>query len=201
MTDDKRLVPTVRRIIYQGENMVDEIKFLLPQKYENFEISGSTVMIQYIENEKIYFQEKLNMDDHPFRDNILSFSLPVDSAFTYKEGELEIQLLITKEDSSKNQKQILKTSTCHVLISPSYKYDQEDISEPSLPFKIKEINEKLAVINTILKEKADNISLDASTGEITLISSGEKIGNILSLKDLGNAIADHADDGLINILI
>ena len=35
MDEHKQLVTTVRQTIYQRENLVDKIQFLLPEEYEN----------------------------------------------------------------------------------------------------------------------------------------------------------------------
>ena len=60
---------------------------------------------------------------------------------------------------------------------------------------------KLEVMDSVLATKADNISLDSESGEIILSSSGSKVGNAISANELGNTIAEHTVDGLVNVLI
>ena len=50
-------------------------------------------------------------------------------------------------------------------------------------------------------EKADDIKLDTSTGELYLVSKNDKIGTPIVLDDLSDAIADHSDEGLVTMMI
>ena len=50
-------------------------------------------------------------------------------------------------------------------------------------------------------EKADDIKLDTSTGELYLVSKNDKIGTPIALDDLSDAIADHSDEGLVTMMI
>lgn len=49
MDSDKQLIPTIRQAIYRGENMMDDVKFLLPLTYKKFDLSEFTVVLQYIQ--------------------------------------------------------------------------------------------------------------------------------------------------------
>lgn len=194
MDSDKQLIPTIRQAIYRGENMMDDVKFLLPLTYKKFDLSEFTVVLQYIQNNKIVHEETLTMDNPPLRNDRLSFSLQLNSIFTKKEGKLKIQLRVTKIDTEASVQYILKTSDCCIDILPSYYYETGDESEA-------EIGSKLEVMDSVLATKADNISLDSESGEIVLSSSGSKIGDSISAKDLGDTIVEHTTDGLVNILI
>lgn len=96
---------------------------------------------------------------------------------------------------------ILKTSDCCIDILPSYYYETGDESEAEIGSKLEEIGSKLEVMDSVLATKADNISLDSESGEIVLSSSGLKVGDSISAKDLGDTIVEHTTDGLVNILI
>lgn len=201
MDSDKQLIPTIRQAIYRGENMMDDVKFLLPLTYKKFDLSEFTVVLQYIQNNKIVHEETLTMDNPPLRNDRLSFSLQLNSIFTKKEGKLKIQLRVTKIDTEASVQYILKTSDCCIDILPSYYYETGDESEAEIGSKLEEIGSKLEVMDSVLATKADNISLDSENGEIVLSSSGSKIGDSISAKDLGNTIVEHTTDGLVNILI
>lgn len=201
MDEDKQLIPTIRQAIYRGENMIDDVKFLLPLTYKKFDLSEFTVKLQYIQNKKIVYEETLTLDNPPLRTDRLSFSLQLNSIFTQKEGEMEVQLRATKIDIDAAIQYILKTSTCYIDILPSYCYETGDEPETEISSKLEEIGSKLEVMDSVLATKADNISLDSESGEIILSSSGTKIGNAISAKNLGDTIVEHATDGLVNVLI
>ncbi len=201
MDEDKQLTPTIKQAIYRGENMMDDVKFLLPLTYKKFDLSEFTVKLQYIQNQKIVHEEILTLDDPPLRTDRLSFSLQLNSIFTQKEGELEVQLRATKVDIDAAIQYILKTSTCYIDILPSCYYETGDEPEAEIGSKLEEIGSKLEVMDSVLATKADNISLDSESGEIVLSSSGSKVGNAISAKDLGDTIAEHTTDGLVNVLI
>lgn len=201
MDRDKQLTPTITQAIYRGENMMDDIKFLLPLTYKKFDLSEFTVTLQYIQNKKIVYEELLTLDNPSIRTDRLSFSLQLNSIFTRKEGELEIQLRATKVDIESSTQYILKTSSCCIHILPSYYYETGDESEEEIGAKLEEMDSKLNVMNSVLATKADNITLDSANGEIILSSSGTKVGNSISAKDLGDTIAEHTIDGLVNVLI
>ena len=59
MDSDKQLIPTIKQAIYRGENMMDDVKFLLPLTYKKFDLSEFTVTLQYIQNKKIVYEEIL----------------------------------------------------------------------------------------------------------------------------------------------
>ena len=201
MDEDKQLTPTIKQAIYRGENMMDDVKFLLPLTYKKFDLSEFTVKLQYIQNQKIVYEETLTLDNPPLRTDRLSFSLQLNSVFTQKEGELEVQLRATKVDTDAAIQYILKTSTCYIDILPSCYYETGDEPEVEIGSKLEEMGSKLEVMDSVLATKADNISLDSESGEIILSSSGAKVGNAISAKDLGDTIAEHTIDGLVNVMI
>lgn len=201
MDSDKQLIPTIKQAIYRGENMMDDVKFLLPLTYKKFNLSEFTVTLQYIQNKKIVYEETLTLDNPPLRTDRLSFSLQLNSIFTQKEGELEVQLRATKVDVDAAIQYILKTSTCYIDILPSCHYETGDATEAEIGSKLEEIGSKLEVIDSVLATKADNISLDSENGEIILSSSGSKIGDAISANELGNTISEYTVDGLVNVLI
>lgn len=201
MDDEKQLTPTIKQPIYRGENLVNEIKFLLPLTYKEFDLSEFTVTLQYIHRGLIVCEEDLIMDNPSLRADRLSYSLKLDSVFTKREGRIEVQLRITKVNIETAEQYILKTSSCFVDILPAKRYYTTQDEESELSTKLEEMNSKIEILNTILATKADDIVLDSENEELYLSSSGYKIGNAIPTKNLGDVIADSSVDGLVNVLI
>jgi len=201
MDNDKKLTPTIKQPIYRGENLVNNIKFLLPLTYNGFDLSEFTVTLQYIHRGLIVCEEVLIMDSPSLRPDRLSFSLRLDSVFTKREGRIEVQLRIAKVNTETAEQYILKTSSCFVDVLPAKKYYVTSDEEGELSTKLEEMNSKIDIFNSILATKADDIKLDAEREELYLTSSGLKIGNAISANSLGDVIADSSTDGLVNVLI
>ena len=201
MDDEKQLTPTIKQPIYRGENLVNDIKFLLPLTYKEFDLSEFTVTLQYVHRGLIVCEEVLLMDSPSLRPDRLSYSLRLDSVFTKREGRIEIQLRITKVNTETAEQYILKTSSCFIDILPAKRYYVTKDEEGELSTKLEEMNSKIEIFNSILATKADDIVLDSENEELYLSSSGYKIGKAISTKELGDVIADSSTDGLINVLI
>ena len=56
------------------------------------------------------------------------------------------------------------------------------------------------LIEAIDKNKADDIKLDLDEKSLYLTNNGEKTGTPIALNDLGNAISDNTEDGLVSVI-
>lgn len=200
MDYEKNLIPTVRQPIYKGENLIDKIVFLLPLKYDDFDLSDFTVTIQYVKFGKIVHEEELSKDEIPYNESRLSYSLDIDSVFTKSWGRKEIQLRISKADADKGLDHVMKTSSCFVWVFPATEYAMTEEEEQDFPTKLEELNNSIEIIKEILKTKAEDIVIDANSKEIYLSVDGYKVGTGVTVDDFGNAIADYTESGLVKVL-
>lgn len=127
MNDDKSLTKTVVRTLYQGENLVDKFRFLIPISYNNLHLADFTTTLKYIDQGNIVHSEKLLLSDDLYKEHMLCFHLPVDSELTKFAGDITIHLVLNK-----GKQHILhsgETTVTICAVNPCYQY----IDTPSAP--------------------------------------------------------------------
>jgi len=208
LNKDKSLIASIRTTLYQHESLVDKIQFLLPQNYEDIDIYNGnyTVIVKYLDQANVVQSEILEKDDDLYKDYV-RFVFPVTSKLTRFAGDVKIWLSIigiNTDDSIKSE--VLHTDGLAIKINPL-----EDIygfiPDESLQTLDKKILELQAVVKannmtveSIDKNKADNIKLDLDEKSLYLTNNGVKTGSAIALNDLGDAIADNTEDGLVSVI-
>ena len=180
------------------------------------DMSKFTVMLEYLTPvSKQYKSEILTLtvddDGNPktYKDR-LEYKLPFDTYFTSEAGDIEVQLTFTAVDldaDGNGYQYVRKTSTATITITPISAWsdivpdkalnaiDQRLIETQKQIKALEELNDVSAVT------KADNITLDSETNTIALTANGKKIGDAISISELGNSIADNTDAGLIKMVV
>ena len=180
------------------------------------DMSKFTVMLEYLTPvSKQYKSEILTLtvddDGKPktYKDR-LEYKLPFDTYLTSEAGDIEVQLTFTAVDldaDGNGYQYVRKTSTTAITITPISAWsdivpdkalnaiDQRLLETQKQIKALEELNDVSAVT------KADNITLDSETNTIALTANGEKIGDAISISELGNSIADNTDAGLIKMVV
>ena len=217
VTNDNELKVTVKERIMQRSKLVDSFHFLVDQLYkDNIDMTGFTVTMEYIlPVSKKYVTETLvlKLDEEGntalYKDK-LEYCLKFDTNLTAEAGEIEVQLTFTKTELDAEgvaTQYVRKTSPCTITIVPITAWSDiiPDSALTALDQKILKIDEQIqaladsAVLYT--NDKADNIVLDTETHEIYLTANGEPIGDRITIDELGDAIVDIEDEGLIQVII
>lgn len=89
MNTDKSLIQTKKMTIYQRENLVDKIKFLIPQKYEDLNLEELKVVLKYVDQGNIAHAEYLQKEDALY-ENMLSYILPINTSLTRFCGDIKL---------------------------------------------------------------------------------------------------------------
>lgn len=162
MNPDKSLVITKQTNIYRKENMVDKLKFLFPEKYQELELADCTATLKYTDTNNVPHAEILQKDEKLYKGK-LAYTLPLDSELTEFPGDINLRVTFTKLDMDTQTQYTMHTGEVTISILPLSDY-YNFVPEESLEFvdqmvgtlqaKIEAI-EKLA--ETYDKEKADNI--------------------------------------------
>ena len=190
MGQDKSLITTVKETIYRREKLVDKIQFLIPQKYNDINLSDFTVVLKYCDQVNIAHSEFLSKDDVLYK-NHLRFFLPIDTNITKYDGDIKIRLTLSKVDAESKKQYVLHTGETVITVLPLSDY-YAFVNDESLEFvdqivgnleaKIDEV-EKIAAIYD--KEKADDLSYEDN--KLQLTSNGEKIGKAIVITSGGGA--------------
>lgn len=180
------------------------------------DMSKFTVMLEYLTPVSKQYKSEiltLTVDDEgklkTYKDR-LEYKLPFDTYLTSEAGDIEVQLTFTAVDldaDGNGCQYVRKTSTTTITITPISAWsdiipdkalnaiDQRLLETQKQIKALEELNDISAVT------KADNITLDSETNTIALTANGEKIGDAISISELGNSIADNTDAGLIKMVV
>lgn len=206
MRDDKSLITTVRQKLYQREKLVDKIRFLLPQKYNDYDLSEFTVAFIYTDPVNVPHVIVLERDEELYKEH-LSYHLQVDTNLNKMAGDIIGHLLITKIDTDDLKQYLLESGEVTITISPlkdlySYVPDESLDFVSQLLGKVDARLEAQDILAEAYDEnKADNIILDTETEEIYLTAKGNAIGNKISLNSLGDSLAECTDEGLVQVIL
>ena len=207
MNSDKSLVCTIKTTLYQRDKLVDKLQILIPQTYEDINLSDFMAILKYVDQGNEVHSEILIQDEELYKDSYLRYTLPIDTNLTRFAGDIKLCLTLNKVDMEEMKEYSLNTGETTITIAPLSDY-YSFISDKSLSVidqKVNELNVKLEAIDkmatTYDETKADNIKLDKDTSEIYLTAHDKQIGDKSTINDLGNVIAEETKDGLIPIIL
>lgn len=196
MDRTKNLITTEKTYLYQRENLVDKIQFLLPQKYSDLDISSCTIVLKYVDAANIPHAEILQKDVELYK-NKLRYTLPIDTALTRYAGDIYFNLTCTKVDMDTQKQYVLHTGETTLSILPIQDY-YAFVPDESLDFVDQLVGSLEANIEAMAKvadiydqEKADNITYEDN--KIQLTSDGRKIGNSITI-----ATDESGNPGIVN---
>lgn len=205
-SEDKSLQATVRTKIYQRESLVDKFRFLIPQTYNDVDLSDFAVVLKYLDQGNEAQTEILTREDELYKD-YYSYILPVDTNLTRFAGDITLHLTMSKVDMEEMKEYSLETGETTITISPlsDYYHFTSNKTFDVITQKVNELNVKLEAMDKMAAaydaSKADNIKLDTESSELYLTSNGKTVGDKISLNDLGDEIADTTEDGLIKVVL
>lgn len=199
LNKDKSLLATERIKIYQREKLVDKVQFILPQSYEEIDLTNKNVSIilKYVDQEGNAQSEFLVKDDELYKDNYVRCELPIDTNITKFAGNITLHLTIIYLDVENQINQVMHSSETILTISP-LKDMYVNINDKSLEIldqKIIELQASIEAANilneSIDKNKADDLSYEDNT--LQLMSNGKKIGTPQTLDQLNEFEIVHFD--------
>ena len=207
MNSDKSLVCTSRTTLYQRDKLVDKLQILIPQTYEDINLSDFTAVLKYVDQGNEVHSEILIQDEELYKESYLRYTLPIDTNLTRFAGDIKICLTFNKVDMEEMKEYSLNTGETTITIASLSDY-YNFVSDKSLSVidqKVNELNVKLEAVDKMStaydETKADNIKLHKETSEIYLTAHNKQIGDKIAINDLGNAIAEETKDGLIPIIL
>ena len=199
LNKDKSLLATERIKIYQREKLVDKVQFILPQSYEEIDLTNKNVSIilKYVDQEGNAQSEFLVKDDELYKDNYVRCELPIDTNITKFAGNITLHLTIIYLDVENQINQVMHSSETILTISPlnDMYVNINDKSLEILDQKIIELQASIEAANilneSIDKNKADDLSYEDNT--LQLMSNGKKIGTPQTLDQLNEFEIVHFD--------
>ena len=188
MNDDKSLRATQKTILYQREKLVDKMQFLIPNTYEDVDLTDFTTVLKYKDQGSVAHMEILTKDETQGYEGYTTYTLPIDTNLTQFAGDIEIRLTLLKTDLENKTQYVLHTGEIIITISTLEDY-YTFVTDESLEYIDKivgNLDAKIEALNKISEiydeTKVDNI-VRYEDGKIQLTSNGIPIGDSVSVID------------------
>lgn len=188
INEDHSLIHTNRKRIMCGSNMIDSIRFLVNQFYNDLDMMKVNTVLEYkTPISKTYGTLVLEPSEELYK-NKVEFLLPIDIRFTSESGELEFNINFTylsTNDDGTFKEQVRPICSTSILIEDTAHWSDYISDSTSNLDNLTQImleNQKIleqqkVYAEMIALEKADGIAKDEETNEIYLTSNGKEIGN------------------------
>ncbi len=116
---NKTLIKTAEINLYQGESLVDKIKFLIPKFYKDLSLEDFEVSVKYTIPGNVGRKETLTKSEVVYEDSYFCYLFPVDSKITAFAGNVSLSLVLTKEDQISKKIYVMRTSSVSLPIIPT----------------------------------------------------------------------------------
>lgn len=194
LNDTNELITSVKERIMQRSKLVDSLHFLVDPIYKGLDMSGFTVMMEYIlPVSREYHSEILVKSDALYKEK-LEYKVPFDTNLTKEAGNVEVQLTFVKvslDADGENIQQVRKTSPTIIKILPISAWS-DIVADNALGAIDQRLIQAEAMIQAvgemaqyIDENKADNITYNEEDNYIQLTANGNPIGDKIVLKSIG----------------
>ncbi len=99
---NKNLLVKQDAVIYQHENLIDNLKILIPQEYNGHALKDFDVYLQYENITNNVKNIKLNLTEETYKDMMI-YALPIDNELTHGASKLKICLKFRKIEKKGSQ--------------------------------------------------------------------------------------------------
>lgn len=190
INEDNTLVATQKERIMKRSKLVDNLVFLVRPEYKGYDMSDSTVVMEYILPISRMYKTVTLVKSEDMYNGFLKYTIPFDTDLTSEAGEIEFKLTFAladiDADGNKIQRvrktdagtiQIIPTSAWSDIIPDSAlsALDQRLIKQDAQMKELREISEVLS------DTKADNLRYNTSNGELQLVAGSKAIGNKVTI--------------------
>lgn len=205
MDDSKFLKISTNAVLYEGENKIDMIQFLIPFEYDGTDLTDFTIALEYTTPDRSSYVDILEKDEDLYKEKYIRCTLPVTTRLTKLAGDVQLQLTMNKVDSEQLVQYTLHTSKIYVTVhsyEDFYKFSDESLKEMDkiigkLDAKIGFLNEQTSILTTKVPNDLgidSDGTLKLSINNKELIGTGVNVG-VVEVPDDN----DDTDDGIIDI--
>ena len=206
INNDNSAVVTERQRIMQNSKLVDTLQIIVPKTYNELEMSECQAYLEYLTpiSHKHNYVE-LEISDDNYKDDYLLYKMAIDTNLTSEVGNVEFYvhfIKVTMTEDGNVYTPVRQTDIFKMPVIPIANwFSAPDELLSSLDQRLIAMQEIIMANaesqSTALDQKLDSLKLDMDSKEIYGTSNGVKKGNGISLADLGDAIAENTDDGMI----
>lgn len=204
--DDNSVIATVRQRIMQNSNLVDSLRIIVPKTYNDIDLSECTAYLEYLTpiNHRHNYIE-LEIANAEYETDYILYQISFDANLTSEVGNLKfyihfIQVEMNEDGEVKTPVRQTDEFTIPIIPIADWFSKPEELLN-AFDKKLIEQQEIIKAMadlqSTMSSDKIDDIKLDPDTNSIYGTSGGEKKGKGIDLSELGDAIANSTEDGMI----
>lgn len=205
---DNTTIVTENQRIMQNSKLVDTLEIVVDKEYNGLSMAECTAYLEYLTpiNHKIG-QVVLEIADENYENDYLLYKMKIDTNLTNEVGQVQFRvhfIQVEMNEEGKVTTPVRQTDSFIMTVIPIS--DWMTLPDGLLSgldqrlIVMQQTNKAMADLqNTLSDEKLDDIKLDITSNEIYGTSNGEKKGDGIKLSDLGDAIADNTEDGMVVI--
>ena len=210
VNDDNELITTVKERIMQRSKLVNNLHFLVPQKYKDFDMNNFTAMMEYIlPVSRELHTEILDKSEELYKDHI-EFKFPIDTSITKEAGAIELLLTFIYVEMLPDGQTVqhvrkISPTTIQIIPVPAWCDIVPDSALSALDQRLIEVEAMMKAANEMTQilydTKADNIKYDEYANTLQLTSNGSLIGDQITLKGASSNITSMFIDDSGNLII
>ena len=205
---DNTTIVTENQRIMQNSKLVDTLEIVVDKEYNCLSMAECTAYLEYLTpiNHKVG-QVVLEIADDNYENDYLLYKMKIDTNLTNEVGQVQFRvhfIQIEMNEEGKVTTPVRQTDSFIMTVIPiSDWFSAPDELLSALDQRLIANQQTIKALadlqNTLSDEKLDDIKLDITSNEIYGTSNGEKKGEGIKLSDLGDAIADNTEDGMVVI--
>lgn len=205
---DNTTIVTENQRIMQNSKLVDTLEIVVDKEYNGLSMAECTAYLEYLTpiNHKIG-QVVLEIADENYENDYLLYKMKIDTNLTNEVGQVQFRvhfIQVEMNEEGKVTTPVRQTDSFIMTVIPiSDWFSAPDELLSALDQRLIANQQTIKALadlqNTLSDEKLDDIKLDITSNEIYGTSNGEKKGEGIKLSDLGDAIADNTEDGMVVI--
>lgn len=171
----------------QKEKLFNTLCFLVPQYYNGYDMSKTTLTMRYLLPISREFKTETLVLSNEKYEECLKYNLPIDTNLSKEFGNIELNLTFTMLDIDGNGnpvQRVRKTGSHMLNITKIPDWDSviPDSALSALDQRIIALDLQNKKLESIMECKADNIKYNEDTNELQLLSGENEIGNKVTLK-------------------
>lgn len=205
---DNTTIVTENQRIMQNSKLVDTLELVVDKEYNGLSMAECTAYLEYLTpiNHKVG-QVVLEIADDNYENDYLLYKMKIDTNLTNEVGQVQFRvhfIQVEMNEEGKVTTPVRQTDSFIMTVIPiSDWFSAPDELLSALDQRLIANQQTIKALadlqNTLSDEKLDDIKLDITSNEIYGTSNGEKKGEGIKLSDLGDAIADNTEDGMVVI--
>lgn len=210
INDDNTVSIVAKQRIVQMSKLVDELYFIVPKKYNEYEMKDFEFWMQYkVVGAHEFNLEQLKLVDENYKNDYLRYTTDFDTNLTKDDGTIEIQLKFINQEMDTEggtTQRIRNIEKFSINVTPVEKWfvapdSALDTLTQLLLANRQNVQALKDIAEALYNTKADDLVIDRIAKKLKVSANGVAVGEGVNLADLGDEVAEANDNGLIKVII